>query len=138
MVNPFNWNVDQWKAASRHVVTAVGAVVGTLVFTKVLPQAAGESIVANVKIIFDSLSNIITATGAIIVSLGPIWSLIRSTQSASPERQVEATVKNLASGVPLNGKRDLLIAAVANQPDVAKIEMVDKTVAQAIPSEKVK
>lgn len=136
-MNPFVWTKDQWKAASRHVVTSVGTAMAILLWFKIIPDVNAKEVVENVNVIVDSLTKISLAVGAIITALGPVWALVKASQSAAPEQQAKATIANLEHGVPLNGKKDALINAVAEQPEVKKIEMVDPAKADSIPSEKV-
>jgi hypothetical protein len=132
-----DWTWDQWKAVGRHGLTAVSAIIGTLVFSDLINANNAQDLAKDVNIIVDSVGKIATAIAGIVAILAPVYAGLRAASSAKPENQAKAVVKALDQGLPLNGKRNELINAIANQPDVKKVEMVDKTIADAIPSEKV-
>lgn len=129
-MNPFTWNKAQWDAAGRHVLTAVTTATPILILLKVITPEQADFWQNTTPIIFASIAGVFLA-------IGPVYALIQAARSASPDNQAAQTVKNLEAGVPLNGKRDQIIAAVADQPDVKKVEMVDQAKAAEIPSAKV-
>lgn len=135
--NVFAWTPDQWKAFSRHVVTAAGTAMAILLWFKLIPEMNAKIVVENVGIIADSLTKIGLAVGAIVTALGPVWSAIQASKSAAPENQAKATVRNIENNVPINGEKANLINAIANQPEVKKVELEDPVLASEIPSPKV-
>lgn len=135
--NIFAWTGDQWKAASRHIVTAAGTAMAILLWFKLIPEMNAKVVVENVGIIADSLTKIGLAIGAIVTALGPLWALISASKSAAPENQAKATVKNIENNVPINGEKAKLIQAIADQPEVAVVKLTDPALAAEIPSPKV-
>ncbi len=129
-MNPFTWNKAQWDAAGRHVLTALGTATPILIMLKVVTPEQADFWQNTVPVIFASVAGMFLA-------FGPIYALIMAARSARPDNQAAQTVKNLKADVNLNGKRDELIAAVADQPDVAEIVMRNNAKAQTIPSPKV-
>ncbi len=135
--NPFKWTPDQWKAASRHVITSTGTALAILIWFKLIPDVNAKEVADNVNILVESLTKAAIAIGAIVTALGPIWAMFKASQSAAPEHQAEATIKNLEEGRPIDGKKSELINAIANDPEVKKVEMMDKSKANEIPNPKV-
>jgi hypothetical protein len=126
-----SWTKAQWEAFGRHIITALAATVATLVAVNLVKAEDAAALV-------NSATALITAVVGLASIVVPIISGFYASKSASPEHQAAQTVKNLTEGVALNGKRDQLIEAVANQPDVKSVEMQDPAKAQAISSNKVK
>lgn len=125
-----SWNKSQWDAFGRHILTAAGSAFAALVMTGAITSENATAYLGHLTIF-------VTAILGLASMLGPIYASIQAANSASPERQAEATVQNLEQGVPLNGKKDQLIAAVAEQPEVKKVQMVSVEKAVEIPSKKV-
>lgn len=137
-LNIFAWTRAQWDAAGRHLLNIAGTVGALLIALKVVAPAMLASVTPETVTFWTGQGAIIFgALSAVFLALAPIYSMLQAAMSASPESQAEQTVKNLESGVPLNGKKDQLIAAVADQPEVAKIDMVSKAKADEILSDKV-
>lgn len=125
-----NWTKAQWEAFGRHVITALSSAVAVLVMIKVVKADDAAAIIS-------SSTQLITALVGLATLVVPIVSGIYASKSAAPENQAAQTVKNLQEGVPLNGKKDQLINAIAEQPDVKKVEMQDPAKAAELPSNKV-
>lgn len=132
-----DWTWGQWKAAGRHGLTAVAAVLTTLGTVGLLKTADVTVLTTNISTIADSVGKIATSIGAIIAVLAPVYAALRAANSAKPENQAAATVRALDQGLPLNGKRAELIRAIADQPEVKKVELEDKALADRIPTPKV-
>jgi hypothetical protein len=129
-MNPLLWTKPQWDAAGRHLLTFLGTIMPLLVLTGIIkPDQAGTWTAW--------ITNLFGAVATLVLAIAPIYAAVRAAMTASPENQAVQTVKNLEAGIPLNGKRDQLIAAVAEQPDVAKVEMVNPNRAETILSDKV-
>lgn len=124
------WTKAQWDAFGRHVLTAVGSALAVLVLTGAVSQTQAAEYLGH-------LTALVTSVIALVATVAPLYAAIRAAHTASPEKQAEATVQNLDSGAPLNGKKAELIAAVANQPEVKEIVMQDPVEAEGIPSMKV-
>lgn len=136
-LNPLAWTWDQWKAAGRHGLTALSASLATAVFMGIISSADSKTILANIDLISQGVGKIVAGVTGLITVLVPIYTALRAANSAKPENQAKATIKNLNEGVPLNGTKDQLINALANQPEVAQVKLVDKTKANELPSPKV-
>lgn len=132
-----DWTWDQWKAFGRHIGTYAGGIITGAVTLHLIAGADGATLLQAIKDISEGLGKVAAGVAAIIGVVGPLYTSIKSSRSAAPEAQAAQTVKNLEAGVPLNGKRDQLIAAVAAQPDVAKVEMVNPAKAERILCDKV-
>jgi hypothetical protein len=102
------WTKAQWDAFGRHIITAATSAFAALVLAGVLTPAQSVEYLGHLTVIVTSL----IAIGSLLL---PIYAAFKAARSASPEHQAAQTVKNLEAGVPLNGKRDQLIEAVANQ-----------------------
>lgn len=125
-----SWTKAQWEAFGRHIITALAATVAPLVAVNLVKAEDAAALVS-------SATALITALVGLASIVVPIVSGIYASKSAAPENQAKQTIANLNAGVPLNGKRDQLIEAVANQPDVKAVEMKDPLKAEAISSNKV-
>lgn len=128
-MNPFTWNKAQWDAAGRHVGTIFSTAAPILILLKVITPEQADFWQNTTPIIVASI-------GGMFLALFPIYTLIMAARSASPDNQAKQTVKNLKEDT-LNGERDELIAAVADQTDVKEIIMKSPMKANQIPSEKV-
>jgi len=125
-----NWNKAQWDAFGRHVLTAVGSAITVLVVVNLVDAKQAT-------VFLDHTSTFINAMIGLITVLAPVYAAYRAASSASPTNQAVQTVKNLNAGTPLNGERAKLIAAVAEQPEVAKVVVKDPITAIEVPSVKV-
>lgn len=132
-----DWTWDQWKAAGGHGLTAVSASLATAVTFGLLSQADASSVATNIAIIVESAGKISVALAGLITTFGGVYAALRAANSAKPENQAKATVRALDNGLPLNGERKELIRAIAEQPDVQKVELRDKALAEQIPTPKV-
>jgi hypothetical protein len=128
---------DQWKAAGRHVGTYAGGIITGAVALGLITSADGASLATGLKDIVDGTGKLAAGIVTILGIIGPMYTAWRAQKSAAPENQAKATVKNLEKGVPLNGEKAKLIAAVADQPEIKKVEVLDPNLALAIPSNKV-
>lgn len=130
-MNPLDWTKAQWDAAGRHMLTLIGTAVPILIAFKIVTpdQASTWTVWA---------TNVFGAVAGLALALAPIYAALRAAQTAAPDNQAKQAAKNLAANVPISeGRRDDLIAAVANQPDVINVTMVSAAEAERIPSPKV-
>lgn len=134
---PQNWTWDQWKAFGRHVGTYLGGIITGLVTLHLITGADGATLLQAIRDITDGTSKIVAGVVAIIGVVGPLYTSLRSSRSAAPDSQVKSAAKVLEAGLPINGAKDKIINAVADQPEVKKVELVDKVQAAALPSDKV-
>lgn len=125
-----SWNKSQWEAFGRHIITALSAVIATLVMVNLVKAEDAAAIIS-------SGTQLITALVGLAAIVVPVISGFWASATAAPEAQALATVKNLEAGVPLNGKKDQLINAIAEQPEVKKVELRDPAKADSLPSNKV-
>lgn len=132
-----NWTWDQWKAFGRHVGTYAGGIVTGAVALGLITNADGASLASALKDIMDGTGKIVAGLVTIAGIVGPVYTSLRSSRSASPDNQAAATVKNIEEGVPINGKKADLIKAIADQPEVAVVKLKDPVLAESILSPKV-
>lgn len=125
-----SWTKAQWDAFGRHILTAVTSAFAALVLAGVLTSDKAAEYIGHISVLVSSVAGI-------AVLVGPIYAAWRSARSASPEKQAEQTIANLKANVPINGEKDKLIAAVAEQPDVRKVVMRNPAKADEIDSSKV-
>lgn len=129
-MNPLVWTKAQWDAAGRHVLTLVGTATPILIYFNVISPAQAGEFTMHVGALFAAITGLFLA-------LAPLYAAWRAAKSASPESQAAQTVSNLEKGVPMNEEKDKLIEAVANQPEVKSVKMVDSAKAATISSQKV-
>lgn len=125
-----NWTKAQWEAYGRHAITAVGSILATLVTLQIITDAQSAVYLA-------SATTVITAIAGLVGTLLPFYAAWQASRSASPDKQVDQVVKNLESGQTGGEKKQELINAVAEQPEVTEIKVQSPALANAIPSEKV-
>jgi hypothetical protein len=134
--NPSTWNVPEWQAAGRHVLTAGGTIVATLVALHFLTQQQSTDIVQNVNLIWDGAVKVATGIAGLAGVLAPIYAAVRAAHTASPAEQAKSVEHNLATSVGTQASRLDLINAVAKMPEVRAI-VAPQVVANATDSPKV-
>ena len=137
LYNPTKWNWDQWKASGRHILTAITSVIATAVFFGLITSDQAATIGENITVIAESTAKIFIAIGGIAAAVTPIYSAIRASRAASPEKQAEATVRNIAAADVAEKEKEKVIEAVAELPEIKQIVTKSPDLADAIPSEKV-
>jgi hypothetical protein len=130
-MNPLTWTKQQWDAAGRHMLTLIATATPILIIFKLGTAEEITTWTGHASAIF-------AAVAALCIALGPVYAAVRAAMSASPENQAKQAAKNLTENIPISEeKRDALIAAVANQPDVLNVTMMSAGEAARIPSNKV-
>ena len=124
------WNKAQWEAFGQHILTAVSSVLATLVLVDVIPAAKAGELMAHT-------TNIVMALIGLAAIIGPVIAAKGAVYTASPSAQADGAAKALNEGTLTNGKKEALIKAVAEQPEVRKVVVKDPTLAATIPSDKV-
>lgn len=135
----FDWNWNQAKAAGRHVASyAAGGVTALVAFHFLSPQQ-GTDINGNITQIVSGLEQVSKGIAGILAIVVPIYTAMRSANSASPQNQVKSIVQNMtpteiaqtATEVD-HGAKTTLIEAVSKLDEVEKV-ITDKKVADATP-----
>lgn len=144
-LNPINWNLNQYKAAGKHVVSyAAGAVSIALAF-KFLTPADASQITTSISTISDGFVKMAEGVTALIAVLAPFYTAFKAANNASPQSQ-GASLAATATAAPSQKTTDAkvaLLSAVATveekSPDVTlqgKI-ITSPEVAGLVPSNKV-
>ena len=134
---PKNWTWDQWKAFGRHVLTYMSGIVSGAMVIGIISNADGTKLIAAISDLAEGAGKVATALATIIGIMVPIYTSLRASKSAAPDSQVKAAAKVLELGLPVNGAKDKIINAVADQPEVKKVELQDPAKADTLPSNKV-
>ena len=131
---PKNWTWDQWKAFGRHVITYISGIVSGAMVIGIISNADGTKLIAAISDLADGAGKVATSIVTIVGILAPLYAALKASKSASPDSQVKAAAKVLELGLPVNGAKDKIINAVADQPEVKKVELVDPAKADTLPS----
>ena len=135
-----DWNLNQYKAAGKHVASFAAGGVGMAAALHFLSPSQAVDVNGNLTQIFNGLEQVATGIAGLGTILVPIYTALRAAHNANPTVQAQAlvTVANAGGTQAIEAN-----AAIANAVIESKDLKLNGTisapaeVADAVPSEKV-